>query len=263
MSRTTSLRIAAALLFPFALTAKPAIAEIIYTDFSSINGLARVGNVQQVGSALRLTPSESSQSGAFWYGSEVGVSSGFSTEFSFLLRESPASMPPFVGFTFTVQDGGPNSTQRVGAEMGYGGLDNSVAFAFRPAFYLGNPTASISIFVNGVAATYRGLEFGLPAIDDGRVHTARIVHTLAQLTIFLDDMTTPVTQIRWTLTALMDPRYPSEKQAYVGFTAGDDTDSGSYDILSWRMKSLPEPGTLALLSAFASFAVLRRRRPGR
>ncbi len=262
MSRTTSLRIAAALLFPFALTAKPAVADIMYGDFSRINGLARVGNVQQVGTALRLAPSVSSQGVAVWYGSEVGVSMGFSTEFFFRLRDAP-SAAPFLnnGFTFTVQDDGARSLTRAGNEFGYGGLDNSIAVAFKPEFEDGRPVTALRVLAGGDPVTSRAIPpmLPLPIIDDDGVHTAKIVYEPGTLFVYLDDMRTPALQSAFHLTSLM---CPCDRRAFVGFTAGSETGVGAYDILSWRVQSIPEPGTLALLSAFGGLAVLRRRRPG-
>lgn len=261
MRRVNSVCVGAALLLPLMLSGRPASAEIIFSDFSSINGLARVGNVQQVGTALRLAPTDPTQGAAVWYGSEVGVSLGFSTEFSFRLRDTP-SAAPFLnnGFTFTVQDDDVRSLTRVGDEFGYGGLDNSVAVAFKPEFVDGRPVTTLRVLAAGDPNTSVGSPpvLPVPVIDDDRVHTARIVYEPATLYVYLDDMTAPALQSAFHLTSLM---CPCDRRAFVGFTAGSETGVGAYDILSWRVQSIPEPGTLALLGAFGGLTVLRRRRP--
>jgi len=248
-------RTATLVLMPLMLWGPPAVAEVIYSDFADTRGLSLVGNVQPADSALRLAPADPSRGVAAWYAGRIAVKEGFSTEFSFLLRDVTNPLSPLDGFTFALQDTGSSS---VGEELGYGGLGNSVAFAFRAAdFAAGIPGSSLSILAGGSLTASAERVFRIPDIDDGRAHSAKIVfEQTRRLSIYVDDMTNPIADTVW--TPALGIQF-ADNSAYAGFTAGNQSPTGVYDILSWRIRSLPEPPTLALFGGLAALGSLARR----
>jgi len=259
------------LMVPF----RQARAEIIYSDFSNTNGLSLVGNVARNGSALRFGGPDSPMPGAAWYGAEMSVSLGFVSEFTFRMTDVIPADPGWGaygnGLTFTVQDQyTPLSLSKVGTTLGYEGIGNSIAVAFMPIsggpsgdtairfMWNGDPGTAVEVLPMPPQSTY-------PDIADGETHTAKIVYdpyTYPGLLVYLDDLSQPAGIAPFHLTSLMGP---GDRRAYVGFTAGNLVGDGTYDILSWRAKGVPEPGTLALVGAVALGTAVRhagaRRRP--
>jgi hypothetical protein len=165
------------------------------------------------------------------------------------------------GLTFTVQDNGsPQSTRIVGGAYGYGGIGNSIAVAFVPETVGGVRTTSIRVFSGGDPDTslVPPPPIPYPDWDDGATHTARIVYdpyTFPGLFVYVDDMGSPAMAHPFHLTSLM---CPCDRRAYVGFTAGNELGTGTYEILSWRAEGVPEPGTLALIGATVLGTTVRR-----
>lgn len=270
-----SLAFANVLLAVLATGLPRADAAIIYSDFGSTNGMSLVGNVARSGSALRFQGPDSAMAGAAWYGAEIAVWRGFVSEFTFRMTNArPADFGWGAygnGLTFTVQDQyTPRSLTQVGTTLGYEGIGNSVAVAFMPVpsggvfgnmdiqfLWNGDPRTAGVILPTSSQATY-------PDIADGNTHTAKIVYdpyTFPGLFVYLDDLTQPAGFAPFVLTRLM---FPSDRRAYVGFTAGNIVGTGTYEVLSWRAEGVPEPGTLALVGAVALGIAVRHagaRRP--
>lgn len=110
----------------------------------------RVANVSEFdhmptapcGPALRLTSSFARQSGAAWYPRRMQVREGFDTTFTFRMS-NPSTVCRFMddtytkcrsrgsdGFAFVIQNQHELALGEIGREMGYGGIQNSIAIEF-------------------------------------------------------------------------------------------------------------------------------------
>jgi len=239
----------------------PASAGVVFTDFSDVSGLNLVGNAAQAGSALRLTPSLLSQTGAAWYGSQIAVGGGFTTDFTF--RISDLQNTGSDGFTFAVQNTSGTAMGLGGGDVGYGGIANSVAVKFDTHQNGGEPSAPfVSIQAGGNAAASGALATAasIPNIKDAAVHTARIEYVPGTMMVYIDNMSTPVLNVSMLLSSLISL---TNGEAYVGFTAATGGGFENHDILSWRVTSVPEPGTLALVGAMVIVGARRSRGQGR
>lgn len=235
----------------------PAAAGFVLTDFSDVSALSLVGSAAQAGTALRLTPSVASQTGAAWYDTRVAVGIGFTTDFTF--RISQFQNTGSDGFTFAVQNTGDTAMGLGGGDVGYGGITGSVAVKFDTHRNGGEPSAPFVSVQTGGNATASGAlasNASIPNIKDAAIHAARIQYAPGSLRVFVDDMTTPVLDVSLLLSSLISL---SSGEAYVGFTAATGGGFENHDILSWSVTSVPEPGTLALLGAMAFVGVGRAR----
>ncbi len=226
---------------------QPAEAGLAFTDFSDVSALNLVGNAVQSGTALRLTPSLLSQTGAAWYGSQIAVGGGFTTDFTF--RISNLQNTGSDGFTFAVQNSSGTAMGLGGGDVGYGGIANSVAVKFDTHQNGGEPMAPfVSVQAGGNASASGALATAasIPNIKDTAIHTARIQYAPGTMTVFLDNMSTPVLNVSLLLSSLISL---NDGEAYVGFTAATGGGFENHDILSWSVTSVPEPGTLALVGA--------------
>lgn len=227
----------------------PATAAPTFTDFSDVSGLNLVGSAAQAGSTLRLTPSLASQTGAAWYESQVNVGAGFTTDFTF--RISDLQNTGSDGFTFAVQNTSATAIGIGGGDVGYGGIGNSIAVKFDTHQNGSEPSApfvSVQSGGNALASGALASTTSIPNIKDSAIHTVRIDYVPGTLTVFIDNMITPVLNVSLLMTSLIAL---NDGQAYVGFTAATGGGFENHDILSWKLTSVPEPGTLALLGIVA------------
>ncbi len=227
----------------------PAAADLVFTDFSSVGGLNLVGNAAQAGTALRLTPSVVGQTGAAWYSSQVKVDAGFTTDFTF--RISDLQNTGSDGFTFAVQNTSGTAIGIGGGNVGYGGIGNSIAVKFDThvnGFEPPAPFVSVQAGGNALASGALASTSSIPNIKDAAIHTARIAYVPGTLTVFIDNMITPVLNVSMLMNSLITL---NDGQGYVGFTAATGGGFENHDILSWKLTSVPEPGTLALLGIVA------------
>src|SRR5262249_15396986 len=139
-------------------------------------------------------------------------------------------------------------------QRGSDGLHNSLAVEFdvnqqaastdpANASPYGDPSASsISVHSGGMgansvfAANSLGYYDTVPAgfiLDDAQVHTAKIAYTPGTLSVFLDDMTTPVLTVSVDLNGTLGL---DQGHAWVGFTgtaSGNGSQALRQDILNW------------------------------
>lgn len=239
---------------------------------------------------VRLTPSNPSKKGAMWFADPVQVSNGFDTLFSFqisdhskqctLYKDQYLSMTNYRtcsvhgadGFAFVIHFH-PNTTSTigdVGGQMGFGGIENSLAIAFDTWSNPGEDKIfgdHVSVQSLGTAAN-NALEAGLLGVPkvhklaDGNIHLARVTYygelkseyfnklvasdsllpylkdngeqkRVGTLVVFLDDgieKDEPLLALPINLSLLL--RMPTD-QAYVGFTSSTGRFYEKHDILSW------------------------------
>lgn len=246
-----------------AISGCAAFAQVIqFNDFSSVADLNLVGTSQQVGSALRLTSEEVNQAGAAWYKAPVSVANGFSSTFSFRLSGSVNGLSAD-GITFVVQSSSPTALGAAGGNLGYAGIENSVAVEFDnwQNTQFDDPSANhIGILSGGSASHGFGPVAVVPGgFADGNLHTATVSYSGGEIRVSLDGSATPVVSMQADLAALV----PLENgKAYLGFTGATGSGAQIQEITSWQVTPVPEPATSAALAAagLVGFAGWRRFR---
>lgn len=239
---------------------------------------------------VRLTPSGPSKAGSIWFVDPAPVNNGFDTYFTFqitdhskqctvnkdqyfsLFHHRTCSVHGADGFAFVIQRS-VNTTEAiggVGAQMGFGGIENSLAIAFDTWQNQGQDTLNVdhvSIQSRGKLAN-DALEEGLLGVPraydlaDGELHLARIAYysdlkpeyldklvasdsllpylkdngeqkRVGTLLVFLDEgieNDVPLMALPINLSLLLD--LPDDK-AYVGFTSSTGRFYEKHDIVSW------------------------------
>lgn len=236
----------------------------------------------------RLTPSGPSKVGSMWMGEPAPVNNGFDTYFTFqvsdhskqctlnkdqyfsLTHHRTCSVHGGDGFAFVIQNKGTDAYGEVGAQMGFGGIPNSLAIAFDMWQNPGEDTLGVdhvSIQSRGILpndALEQGL-LGVPrahALADGQVHLVRIAYfgdlkseyldqlvasdsllpylkdngeqkRVGTLLVWMDEgieSDTPLMALPINLSLLL--QLPLDK-AYVGFTSATGRFYEKHDILSW------------------------------
>eukprot|EP01038_Epipyxis_sp_PR26KG_P011556 gene11556-15476_t len=238
----------------------------------------------------RLTPSGPSKVGSFWFMEPSPVTNGFDTYFTFqvsdhskqctlnkdqyfsMLHHRTCSVHGADGFAFVIQNH-PNSTSIVGQsgiQMGFGGIENSLAIAFDTWQNQGYDTLGVDHIK--IQSKGRDPNDALPAgllgvprahsLADGKIHMARIVYygelksqyldklvasesllpylkdngeqkRIGTLLVYIDDgieSDTPLLALPINLSLLLN--LPSDK-AFVGFTSSTGRFYEKHDILSW------------------------------
>ncbi len=239
---------------------------------------------------LRLTPSGPSKTGSVWFSDPAPVNNGFDTYFTFqisdhskqctltkdqyfsILHHRTCSVHGADGFALVIQNSPQNTSALggVGGQMGFGGIENSLAIAFDTWQNQGYDTLNvdhISIQSRGTApndALEEGL-LGVPRahnLADGKVHIARITYfnklkseyfdklvasdsliqylkdngeqkRVGTLVVFVDEgieTDTPLMALPINLSLLL--KLPIDK-AYVGFASSTGRFYEKHDILSW------------------------------
>jgi len=254
------------------LTLDPASATAItYTDFSSVAGLQLNGDAAQAANVLRLVPSVAAQSGTAYSNSAVSMNSttAFSTAFEFkVTSDRDSTLGATDGFAFLLQNVGVTALGTGSENLGFGGLNPSVAVVFR-----GRGPSRIGVAIDGVDPSdtpskllpgfYTGAE---GAFYDKNEFAWIDYDPLTQLlSVFLSDTSTkPLTAL---MSSTVDIFGDLGSQAYVGFSAGNGGAFGTQDILNWSFTStevqasVPEPASIALMGiALAGLAATRRRK---
>lgn len=205
--------------------ASPAMADFNYTDFSNTNGLVFNGVAQQFENAISVTPPVARSAGSVWHQSMQNVSAGFTTDFSFRVRNKSGGGSD--GFAFVIQNSfaqgggqggqgapanaGVNALGAGGGAMGYAsnlafpqagvGINNSIAFEFdmhnnQTDWSDFNSDNHISVHSMGPMAnqpnTGTSLDHVLPTagafwedMSDGQTYNVRITYTPGIMSFFM------------------------------------------------------------------------------
>ena len=226
----------------------PDAACLEYPHFEGAKGLNLLGDAVLVDDVVLLNPA-SGGIGAAWFGAPRPVANGFTTDFDF---EIP---PPggADGFAFVIQNRGIDEFGDAGGGLGYHRLPNSLAVEFDTFHNFEHDPPGVSQHVavhsGGTAANdANAVPLGsaqLPAIQDGDPHAVRIVYAPGTLSVFVDDMTTPLLTVPVNLASLLAL---DDGTAFAGFTAATGGLTEAHSILSWRLCSVPRPGTLRVVT---------------
>jgi len=255
------------------LAADPSAAQFSYTDFGSTAGLELRSHAAQAGNRLRLTPAQPNSSGAAWRTDRQRVVFGFDTIFRYQITPSPDAEPGD-GFAFVVQNSpeGVDFVPPHGGFLGYNLMRNSLAVefdTFKNSWDSGDNQIGVHTRGDGPNYSNDGSLFDavlgktgtIPELDDGLEHTVRVSYLPGILSVYFDDLATPVLSVSTNLKALG----LHNGKAFVGFTSGTGTALADHDILSWSFEShpVPEPGACALGTGLFLFAAALFRRRAR
>src|SRR6185295_7501929 len=94
-------------------------AQIVYDDFSSLEGMHLISAARISGKALRLTPAQNHVAGAAWFGTKQTVINGFETEFRFQLTNPGGLGKGADGLALVLQNNGPAAIAGRGSAGGW------------------------------------------------------------------------------------------------------------------------------------------------
>jgi len=234
------------------------VPTISYPDFSDSTGLNLVGDAAITpDNGLRLTSATAVQTGGAWFSAEKQfVSVAFETTFQFQLHggNQDGGTNGTDGFVFAIQNTSPSELTSSSGNLGYNGILNSLVVEFdtnQDGGTILDPSAShISVHTNGSGYNFKEEAFSIGSfdtttagilLDDGNIHTARLTYTPGMLSIFLDDLSSPVLQVSVNLADLLDL---DTGRAWVGFTGATRWNLWqNHDILNWEYTLLADTTT--------------------
>jgi Legume lectin domain/Chitobiase/beta-hexosaminidase C-terminal domain len=198
------------------------------SGFSSTAGLTLNGStVATNDTRLQLTNGLQDEAGSMFWNQPIGIQS-FTTDFEFQL-----SLAQGDGFTFTIQNIGPNALGGGYSGLGYAGIGKSVAIKFDFYNNAGEGNDSTGVFTNGALPTVPAVDMTSSGIElnSGDSIQAHITYDGTTLTMNLLDL---VNNKTFTLTqAINIPQIVGGNTAYVGFTGGTGGATSSQKILTW------------------------------
>jgi hypothetical protein len=187
------------------------------------------------GNLLQLTDGGAYEAGSVFYGSPVNVQK-FTTDFTFKLTNAAAD-----GFTFTMQNAGPNALGPDGGALGYEGIGQSVAIKFDLYNDSGEGANSTGLYINGVAPTVPSISLPVSGINlhSGDLVDAHITYDGTTLNLTLTDLVTMATFTQpFTINI---PGTVGGNTAYLGFTGSTGKATSIQQILSWSYEPVLVP----------------------
>ena len=208
-----------------------------------------VGSAQQIGDILRLTLSQHvlpiGQSGAAWYTVKQSIENGFEISFQFQITDGAGVGGGADGIAFVIQNSSVSALGSSGGAIGYAtgfspGISNSLAVEFDTFCdwfaYTDPDNNHISVQTAGVESNNPdhaysiGFTNAIPNMKDGAVHSVKIEYIPGTLSIYLDDLITPVLS---TPVNLADILSLDNGSAWIGFTSATGDGYEIHDIVSW------------------------------
>ncbi|MBC7854874.1 MAG: protein kinase, partial [Pirellulaceae bacterium] len=230
-------RLRARRLFLEQLERRSLLAGFAFLDFSDTSSLTLLDNPLVTSDlALRIAPADVTARGNVWFSEKHFVSLGFETVFDFRMTGGGNS-----GLAFVVQNEVADALGRQGP-LGYAMIANSLAVEFDTFLDInsGDPNDNhVGVNTGGVDYNSPRAAYSLgsasPAADlnDGAVHTARIAYVPGSLSIYVDDLATPLLTVAVDLAETLDLDLG---RAWVGFTA--TSGNQDHDILNWQYQTL-------------------------
>jgi hypothetical protein len=224
---------------------RPAVAQ------NNLPLLNLVGNAVRLEDRLRLTADQESQAGSAWLPTKQSVQGGFEVAFQWQISRT-GQAEGADGFAFVIQNANGLALGDGGGGIGYNGIPNSLIVEFDtlqnpPEEFggnLGDPNnnhismQSRGTLPNNADPTFSlGSTTAIPLLADGSVHNAKVAYVPGTLTIFLDDLTSPVLTVPIDLGTTLSL---DNGQAWVGFTAATGGRSQAHDILSFSFVGTEE-----------------------
>ncbi len=213
-------------------------------NLGTTNLLFNNGAAVQTGDALLLTNDQTFQQASSYLivPVDLDTTTSFNTSFQFRLGGT-AGTDGTDGFTFTLQNSaaGVKALGSNGGNMGFGGVDRSLAIKFdtfeNPGIDLGSNT--VSIVRDGNVLTSLSSALAPVDLNNGQLHTAWIDYNgiTDQLSVYIGDAAKPG---QATLSTTVDLTSIVGNQAYMGFTAGTGFIGAKQEILNWALQT-PNP----------------------
>eukprot|EP00960_Hanusia_phi_P077356 768681-Hanusia_phi.AAC.10 len=231
--------------------------------------------------SIQLCSNTFNSVGAVWYNVMQRVNLGFETQFSFRIKDPVRNCSSSQqnagrcvsrggdGFAFVIHDNGtPFALGGNGSNLGYGGIDNAVAFEL-DTWYNANLG---DIYLNHLSVHTMGTEqnepslrsriahtTALPNLADGHVHTMRIRYEFwirselvqdpsysptaravqilnrrpGTIRIWMDDLDRPILSFPFNVEEVLSL---VSGHAWIGFTASTGSVSQVHEILSWSFQ---------------------------
>jgi Legume lectin domain/Bacterial lectin/Fibronectin type III domain len=224
---------------------------IDYSAGFTANGMTFNGSAHLAGTALRLTDDFNQTASAF-FNTPVDVT-GFSTWFTFQLVNAQAD-----GFTITIQGNGPTALGAFGGDLGYAGIDKSVAVKFDLYDNAGEGVDSTGVYTSGNHPMNVGsIDLGQTGIDlhNGHVFRTSLDYDGSNLVVHINDTSTGATATQ--TYPINIPTAVGGNTAYVGFTGGTGGLTAIQDVTAWEFSpgasfSPNAPGGLGAVPATAT-----------
>jgi hypothetical protein len=212
-------------------------------DFKAVkDNVSLKGAAAITGERLRLTPDQPNQVGACWYkAGQVDFTTGFETEFTFLISQVDAGKPEGDGFAFVIQAQSADQTGGTGDNIGYKAIPYGVALEFDTKDDNEGSRNHVNLsFYNPETKTYRryATVHEIPEITDGQPHFTRIIYREGRLQVFLDSYLFPVLSVKLDIAEKIQS--PAHK-AWLGFTASTSAHHANHDLIAWTIKELAPP----------------------
>ncbi len=203
------------------------------SGFSTASGLTLNGSAVFDDAEVALTNGGTNQAGSVFFTTPVNVQS-FTTAFNFQLVNPLAD-----GFTFTIQNVGPNALGSSGGALGYQGIGQSVAIKFDLYSNSGEGSDSTGLYTDGASPTLPAIDLSKTGINlhSGDTMSASLTYNGVTLQLTLTDL---VTSASWSHSFAIDiPGMVGGDTAYVGFTGGTGGKSSRQEILTWNYQAQP------------------------
>ena len=222
-----------------------------FADFSSTDGLVSNGfgsNSIQNGSTLQLTGLSNHEARSVWWSKKVAIDS-FTTHFSIVTDNSLVSAD---GLTFTIQNGSTSSLGSDGANLGYTGINKSVALGFN--IYNNSLYGSQFGFASNGQKPATNTNMSPADLHDGDTYNATVSYDGTTLTLNLVDASdsskhfTASEQINIAQTIGSD-------NAIVGFTAATGAQFSPQAISSWTYRGSNYPTVVTPATASSATVV--------
>jgi Bacterial lectin len=200
-----------------------------------------------------LTPSEAGKRGGLWHEKKVKVRHGFSTSFSFRMRDGgvdfDSDQKGADGIAFVIHNN-PTATGvgNHGGGIGFDGIPNSIAIEFdnwRNDEW-GEPNDNhVALHTLGTAPNSSGtsslkvMNSNLPTqLENGEIHQVRIEYEKGVIKVFLNEKQVLNHTIDIGKTLNLD-----NETAWIGFTSSTGAAYASQEIHTWQFKgeTLPPP----------------------
>jgi hypothetical protein len=280
-----------AVLLALAWTAAVRAQPIVFTNFSSVGGLtfnsATTATTTADGTVMRLVGLATSPNdrGSAFYGTQMSVSTGFSTAFDFRLSNRGGITDGVQvggdGFVFTIQRSGVTALGNSGQGMGFESIAPSIGIEFdtyRNSFdpsVVNGGSNHLGVDTAGSVTSLSTANVTIADFDDGTKWRAWIDYNASASTLEVRVSTngtrpTPA-NLSYTISPATFASTLGGTSAFVGFTAGTGSANANHDIIAWTFAdqfvpggvtpglAIPEPSTYALLALGLGVMVAGRR----
>lgn len=251
----------------------PIAADVCFEDFSDVSSWTFNGSASQNGNRLQLTPSAVNQAGSAMITDPLAMQSDyrFNSSFSFQISQSggiaDADGLGADGLTFVIHGAGPNALGGSGGALGLDGISPFVAVEFDTwpsgSFDIGGNSGNhIGIDTSSSALSIAQTGFIADRFNDGREYFVWVDYDgdTQLLSVFYSLANVKPGVAALSANVDLATLFAGETELYVGFTAGTGSAIGVHEITSFKLQSVPEPVTTALVLVGFTALGLRRRR---